>query len=458
MSPSARRLAPSLLAGLLGLLVLTSCGGGAEPTRPDVLLITVDTLRADFVHSYGFAAETTPNMDALARRGVLFETAVAASTATVPAHASIMTSRWVREHSVGAWNGASRLEGVATLAEAFRLAGYDTAAFVSNVVLKARTGLDHGFDHYDDELPEGETNRGMYFERVAAQTVDRVRVWLEGDRTRPFFLWVHLQDPHGPYTPGEPWSEVVDEVALRTDRELPVLRVNRGRGGIPGYQALPGERRAGRYAGLYAGEIALTDHWIGELVSEVEEAASAGLVLALTADHGESLDEDGFFFQHGHATTPEQALVPLLLVAPGVSPRRVSGVTSHVDIAPTLLELAGLPPLDAPSGISLVPALGGAALPPDRSVWSDIGREVSAYDASGYVLVKRLPQGLRWQRHERVAAPDGEVDWPKGPEVELPSELRAYLSTAAVEVVPAHAMSEADIERLRALGYLPPAS
>ncbi len=140
---------------------------------PDVLLVTVDTLRADFVHSYGFEAETTPNIDALAARGVLFETAIAASTATVPSHASIMTSRYVREHSVGPFNGATRLEGAATLAEAFRAAGYETAAFVSNVVLKARTGLDRGFDLYDDELPVGETNRGSYFERVAGDTVER---------------------------------------------------------------------------------------------------------------------------------------------------------------------------------------------------------------------------------------------------------------------------------------------
>lgn len=454
MPPNLTR--PVLRAGILLLAssVLAACSGATGPERPDVLLVTIDTLRADFVHSYGFAADTTPHIDALARRGALFETAVAASTATVPAHASIMSSRYVRQHSVGAENGSTRLEGVATLAEAFRDAGYETAAFVSNVVLKARTGLDRGFDHYDDDLPESEANRGMYFERIAPETVERVRAWLALPRQRPFFLWVHLQDPHGPYTPGEPWSQRLPEWPLRTDRELPVLGVNRGRGGIPHYQALPGVRRPGRYAGLYAGEVARVDHALGELLALVERAAgrrgAAGRVVALTADHGESLDEDGFFFQHGHTATPEQSLVPLVIVAPGVPPRRIAGVASHVDLAPTLLELAGLPPLDGQRGVSLVPAMRDGAPLPERAVLSDIGFEVGAYDARGYWAVRMVGDAMDWQRYQREAD-----DWRKTAGPPLPLEVRRYLADS-VPTVPALAMSERDLERLRALGYLPP--
>ena len=445
MSPSVRRFT---FVGLLAAILQSGCSPPSV-SRPDVLLITIDTLRADFVHSYGFSRETTPNMDALAARGVLFETAIAASTATVPAHASIMTSRYVREHSVGFLNGATRLAGVTTLAESLRSAGYDTAAFVSNVVLKARTGLDRGFDVYDDLLPSTEVNRGIYFERTADDTAGRALAWLAQPRDRPFFLWVHLQDPHGPYTPPGAWADAVDEVPLRTDRELSVLRVNRGRGGIPSYQALDGIRHAPRYAGLYAGEIAFTDHWVGELLAAVD---GDDVVIALTADHGESLDEDGFFFQHGHTTTPEQVLVPLIFVAPGTAPRRIEGVASHVDIAPTLLELAGLAELEAASGISLVPILRGEAPLPDRAVLSDVGHELSAYDSRGYVTVKTLGEGaLDWQRFERV-----EGGWRKSAASPLPSAIRGYLASA-VPPVPAHAMSDEDIERLRALGYLSPA-
>lgn len=468
---------PKVRAGLravLPALVWLACGGAPDATRPDVLLVTVDTLRADYVHSYGFGPETTPHVDALAARGVLFESAIAASTATVPSHASIMTSRYVREHSVGAWNGATRLEGAPTLAEAFREAGYDTAAFVSNVVLKARSGLDAGFDVYDDELPVAEANRGLYFERVARQTVSRANAWLARRGEAPFFLWVHLQDPHGPYTPPEPWADLVPEVPMRTGIELPVMRTNRGRGGLPAYQALDGVHRAARYAGLYAGEIAFADHWLGVLFDEARRAADRrGLVVVFTADHGESLDEDGFFFQHGHATTPEQAHVPLVIAAPGLAPRRVSGVVSHVDLAPTVLELAGLAPLPRESGISLVPVLRGEALLPDRTVVSDIGHELGAYDARGFFTVKVIrpnpnafppedperalrEQRLDWQRFDRVGSEPFRGELRKHPGLPLPPEVTRYLAHEE-RVVPAPALDELDVERLRALGYLPPA-
>jgi arylsulfatase A-like enzyme len=452
MAPPVPRLVLHVSMGLLMAAVLSACSPGPAPARPDVLLITIDTLRADFVHSYGQGPPVTPEIDALAARGALFETAIAASTATAPSHASIMSSRYVREHSVGAVNGATRLEGVQTLAERFRQAGYETAAFVSNVVLKARSGLDQGFDLYDDELPEAEANRGMIFERLAVETTDRVLAWLDQPREAPFFVWVHLQDPHGPYTPGAPWSELAPELPLRTDIELPVLGGNSGRGGIPHYQALPGVRRGARYAGLYAGEVALTDHEVGRLVAAAEAASRSGLVIALTADHGESLDEEGFFFQHGHATTPEQARVPLVLVAPGVAPRRIAGVVSHVDLAPTLLELAGLEPLGGASGISLVPAMRDGVGLPARAVLTDIGRELSAYDDTGFWTVHLDGRELDWQRRERQDDGFHKTDGP-----ELPDEIRAYLARE-VETVPAHAMSEQDLERLRALGYLPPRS
>jgi arylsulfatase A-like enzyme len=150
-----------------------ACAPGPEPPRPDVLLITIDTLRADYVHAYGFAEQNTPAIDALADRGVLFENAIAAATLTAPAHASIMTSRYVHEHSIGSRNGDTRLEGLPTLAERFADAGYETAAFVSNVVLRRRIGLDRGFGVYDDELPSSEGNREFYFERLAEATATR---------------------------------------------------------------------------------------------------------------------------------------------------------------------------------------------------------------------------------------------------------------------------------------------
>jgi arylsulfatase A-like enzyme len=472
----------ALAAGILGLIACP--GSKLAPTHDNVLLVTVDTLRADYVHSYGFFADITPNIDALAERGALFETAVATSTATVPAHASIMTSRFVREHSVGPRNGPTRLEGLTTLAERFRQAGYDTAAFVGNVVLKRRSGLDRGFDVYDDDLFGSEPNRVMYFERDAEATASRVLEWLaprdpgapragaseRGDGPeRPFFLWVHLQDPHGPYAPPRSFAERVERIELRIDRELATMRANVGRGGIPHYQKLEGLTRPSDYARRYAGEVAYADHWIGRIVEAVERASEgSGVVILLIADHGESLDEDGFFFQHGHSTTPEQALVPFVLVAPGIEPRRVREAVSQVDVAPTLLELAGLPALPESSGVSLLPLLLRGEAIGDRLLYSDVGADLSVYQAESYLRIngpgliaesdrERTNSGvvesqLMWD----VFRLGDEGGWHRAESrPSLRPEILTYLK-AEVPLVPAHAMSDEDIARLRALGYLPP--
>jgi hypothetical protein len=278
-------------------------------------------------------------------------------------------------------------------------------------------------------------------------------------------MWVHLQDPHGPYTPPEPFASLTESVPLRTRRELRVLDDNRGRGGLPRYQLIDGVQRADAYAARYVGEIAYTDHWIGKLVEAVEAASTqSGAVIVLTADHGESLDENGFFFQHGHSTTPEQAVVPLLLVAPGIEERRVSTAVHHVDIAPTLLELAGLPPLERPSGISLLEASAAGQGAAKRLLFSDIGGELAAYRENSYLRIRgpglsspgdgRSAQDreLEWSAYEREAG----GAWRSAPDPpELPPEITQYLA-GELPVTPAHKMSDDDIERLRALGYLPP--
>lgn len=449
-----------LLLCALPFCLLLGCGDGERVAgrRPDVLLLTIDTLRADHLGSYGAPGAISPRLDELAARSVLFERAIAASSATVPSHASIFTSRFVRGHSVGAENGATRLEGIETLAERFRKNGYATAAFVSNAVLKRRTGLDRGFDHYDDELPESEKNRPEAFERVAQDSVERALAWLETPRDEPVFLWVHLQDPHGPYTPPPPWDALSSQSELRVERDLPLLGTHRGRGGIPAYQQLGDERSPRTYASRYAGEIAYMDAWAGRLVDAFEaRSAERGAVLLVTADHGESLGENGFFFQHGHGTLLDQAAVPLFFSAPGLPAGRFAGPVSHVDIAPTLLELAGLGELEGSRGLSLAGVGRGERLSPEeRVLFCDIGREVTAYGPREAVRVRGVgPETLptttfHWQgdRLERAGLAS---ERPVG----IEGELAAYRARE-VPLVPAHAMEEADVARLRALGYLPP--
>ena len=451
----------SLACLLLLAVFAVACGRSKPGLQRSVLLITVDTLRADFVHAYGFEAANTPHIDDLAQRGALFENAIAAATMTAPAHASIMTSRYAREHSVGTLNGETRLEGAATLAESFEAAGYDTAAFVSNMVLQRRLGLDRGFRTYDDALAEGEVNRPAYFERIAERTVERAIAWLRARAGSHFFLWVHLQDPHGPYDPPAAFRGRVGRVTLRATRPLPVLSTPIGRAGIPDYQVLPDLRQPGDYAGRYAEEIMYADHWIGRLLDAVaEEQGDRGTVILLTADHGESMGEAGWFFQHGQSTTPELARVPFIIVAPGVESRRYETLVSHVDVAPTLLDLAGLPALERSSGVSLLSLLESRGSPRERLIFCDTEGEAAAYSAQGF---PRVGGSLIAPRAGKTVIPlqfeaqrqsvDGQ--WrPSDVGEQVQRKLRDYI-TASVRLVPAAPMEPEEIEQLRALGYLP---
>ena len=231
-----RRRAGLVIAALLVAAAALPAPRSRAGAPPNVLLVTIDTLRADHLHCYGQPLPTSPNIDAFAARSVLFERAIAASGYTGPAHSAIMTSKYPRRNSMGFSNGLLALDGVETLAEVFRRGGYDTAAFVSNGVLGTRSGLNRGFDVYDDEFPSLESSRGV-FERLATQTVERALTWLGTARTKPFFLWVHFQDPHGPYMPPPPYRERF---------HLPRRRRTRVGGGR-------GQRRAGRDPALSAG-------------------------------------------------------------------------------------------------------------------------------------------------------------------------------------------------------------
>lgn len=462
--PSARA-AVTILACLASVGWTLACQR-APRGRPSVLLVTVDTLRADFLHCYRFPLESSPEIDALAARGFLFENAIATASVTAPTHASIMTSLYPREHSIGTANGPTRLEGGTTLAEHFRASGYATAAVVSNLVLSRRTALDRGFQTYEEAhlLAEGDDESWGLAER----TTQRALAWLDAAQP-PFFLWVHYGDPHGSYQPPPPFDTMFPSVPLGPNRPLPLLPQSWGPGGIPLYQALDGLQHPWDYNRLYAGEVAYADHWIGVLLDAVEGVAPRdALVVALTADHGESLGEFNFYFQHGHATTPEMARVPLVIAAPGLGSGRVRGVVSQVDVSPTLLALAGLPPASDASGISLVRSMRGEAPPGSRVVFSEGDNEVSAYTADGYVRARRAPS--RAQPESASASPPGsprlrlqawsrsqEGDWIAGSlDPALPGLIEAHFERE-VPLTPAGAVSDAEREPLAALGYvLPP--
>ena len=307
--------AAALLAGI--------GSGAAPPERPNVVLITIDTLRADRLGCYGNAKIETPNLDALARRGALFDNAVTPTPLTAPAHASLFTGLYPTVHKVRDTGGFILDASHATLATILQKQGYDTAAFVGASVLKKHFGFAQGFNVYDDEMPKPDPRKvaGEYAERRAGEVVDRAAKWLAGQTGRPFFLWVHVFDPHSPYDPPAPFREKY-----------------RGR--------------------LYDGEVAYTDQQLGRLLAAVARKGGNTLIAALS-DHGESLGEHGEY-NHGVFLYDSTVRIAFLLAGPGIpAGLRIKQQARSIDLLPTVLESLGIKAPAGLQGSSLTPALRG---------------------------------------------------------------------------------------------------
>ena len=226
---------------LAGLLTLGSCTSGSHPSiRPlNLLLVTIDTLRADRLGCYGYSKIETPNLDKIARQGVLFENAVAPAPLTAPSHASMMTGLYPTIHKVRNTGGFVVSPSEITLATLLQERGWDTAAFIGSSVLKRRFGFNQGFSVYDDEMPTNSTGSAQEEpERRAGEVIDRAIKWLEAQSGKPFFLWVHVYDPHVPYDPPAPFREKYadrpyDGEVAYTDRELGRLFESVGRKARP---------------------------------------------------------------------------------------------------------------------------------------------------------------------------------------------------------------------------------
>ena len=304
----------------------------------NVLVITVDTIRADRIGAYGYDGVETPAMDELANGGIKFERAYSTTPLTLPAHTSLFSGTYPLYHGVRDNGGYVVPDELTTMAEIFAERGYDTAAFLAAYVLDSRWGLDQGYDTYFDEFDVGNQqfiSMGSV-QRPGNEVIDETLAWLdEGDRG-PFFLWVHLYDPHAPYEPPEPFLS--------------------------------------RYSGdRYNGEIAFTDTQIDRLLRALEERGVRDRTfIVLAGDHGESLGDHGEV-QHGFFIYEGATHVPLLIWVPfdGFGGIERGEVVSLVDVMPTVLEMCGIEVPAHVQGTSLVPFFRADHVAAPRYVYSE---------------------------------------------------------------------------------------
>src|SRR5262245_37073788 len=313
----------ALAAGLLFLWQRRLLPGLPDKRPRHVLLVSLDTTRADHLGCYGYEAAQTPRLDALAGSGLRFAQATTVMPLTLPAHASLMTGTFPGTHGVRDNGGFYVPDDQRTLAEVLRERGYRTGGFISAFVLDSRWGIQQGFERYFDEFDLSKYEGvGMdAVQRPGGEVVDKALEWLAADREKPFFAWVHLYDPHAPYEAPEPFRS-------RFPRNM---------------------------QGAYDAEVAYADSLVGRLLDSLaSDGRLAETLVVVVGDHGESLGEHEEQ-SHGFFIYDADVHIPLILAGPGVPERVVNDQVRIVDVMPTVLDLLGVEAPGAVQGKSLLP-------------------------------------------------------------------------------------------------------
>lgn len=408
--------------------LLAAATAGCRPAgrpAPNVVVVSIDTLRPDRLGCYGGSLADTPAIDALSREGIRFQNAFTPVPLTLPAHWTILTGLQPWHHGVVDNGMTLSRPPAATLAERFAGAGYDTAAFVSAFVLHRTFGLDRGFSRYDDG-PAADAALGqlLHESSPADERVDRALSWLRRERTQPFFLWLHLFDPHAPYAPP------------------------------PGFRARFRDR-------LYDGEVAFVDTQVARLLSALVRAGlKEKTLVVLLSDHGESLGEHGEE-THGLLLYDATLRVPLILRLPGklaAGQVRTDPVTL-ADVAPTILSLAGLPATPGIDGRDLfgpeessVRAIGAVSEAPRRRLgWAPL----IAVREGGWKLISAPRPELYRVSDDPAELLDRRADDPD--RATALARTARGIEARLQSVLSARGASEPDLEdraRLSALGYV----
>jgi arylsulfatase A-like enzyme len=381
-------LSGGLALGLSSGLWLNGCTKTAKIKAPSVVLITVDTLRADHLGCYGYPKQTSANIDRFAAEAMLFENCFSHAPVTSSSFASILSGFLPHETKVFEnWPLPAEVE---TLAQIMRRRGYSTVAVVSNYAIRGAAGWSPGFSIYDDTMKSVELVRHSP-ERIAEDATNRAIKLLKKFHKDPLFLWVHYQDPHGPYTPPERFGRMFYD----PDQKPRNLRVNgslSGRGGIPSYQRLGNNRDFYYYLSQYDGEIRYWDEHFGRLL---EALKTTGLydddLIIFSSDHGEDVGQRDYFFSHGENIYNSLIHVPLVIKLGDQLKGRRTHFVQHLDIVPTILELIGIEPDRRLRGCDL---LGDEPL--SREIFSEMRSPIARENKcsvifGGFKLIYTLP-------------------------------------------------------------------
>jgi arylsulfatase A-like enzyme/Flp pilus assembly protein TadD len=385
-----------------------------------IVLISIDTLRADHLPVYGYTKVRTPAIDALAADGTVFESAWSHSPQTLPSHTSILSGQLPFEHGIRDNGGFTVKPGQWLIQRALHDAGWKTGGFVSAYVLRRETGIAQGFDTYDSDLPAAspEASIGM-IQRDGADTLEAATRWLNAQTDPKFFLFVHFYEPHKPYSP-----------PARYAMYLP-----------------------------YDGDIAYADELVGRLLDRLR---AKGLynraTIVLLSDHGEGLGDHGEQ-EHGLFLYRETTHVPLMIKRSGDSPRRVAAPVQHIDVVPTLLEIAKLPRPSNLRGRSLTPLLDGSGSIPETGIYSEAlysrfhfgWSELYALTDSRYRLIRAPRDELFDLRTDQAESKSVASEHPQVRQA-MRSAIDALI--AGVSIASPSAASGEDRQRLAALGYV----
>ena len=319
---------------------------------PNVILISVDTLRRDHLGCYGYARATSPNVDAFARDAMVFDNAYSHSPTTRPSVATMFTSYYPHECQV--FGNSDNLPAILNTAAGYlKAGGYRTLAVSSTFIIGVNSGFERDFDVFNNDLQELELVRRIP-ERIAEKTTDAAIDLLKANGKTKFFLWMHYQDPHGPYTPPAPYDTLFLDRTLPR-KPLPFNSSVSGWGGIPDYQRIDNENDYNFYVARYDGEIRYFDEHFGRLIQALKDMGLYNRSLIIfTADHGEGMGEHDYYFAHGENVYNSLLRIPLIVRYGNAKKGLREDYVGLVDVLPTILEAAAIKPAGALHGYDLL--------------------------------------------------------------------------------------------------------